>query len=71
MPSKEKSAAAEVSIYKFYKVEGDKLIRSRRECPRCGRGVFMAEHKNRNTCGKCGFTEFRRSDESKKQTSKS
>jgi len=31
----------------------------------------MAEHKNRNTCGKCGFTEFRRSDESKKQTSKS
>ena len=31
----------------------------------------MAEHKNRNTCGKCGFTEFRHSDESKKQTSKS
>ncbi|MGC2598224.1 MAG: 30S ribosomal protein S27ae [Nitrososphaeraceae archaeon] len=71
MPNKDKSAASEVAIYKFYKIEGEKLTRVRRECPRCGRGVFMAEHKNRNTCGKCGFTEFRRSDESKKQTSKS
>ena len=27
-------------------------------CPKCGPGVFMAEHKNRSHCGKCGFTEF-------------
>jgi small subunit ribosomal protein S27Ae len=71
LPNKDKSAASEVAIHKFYKIEGEKLTRVRRECPRCGRGVFMAEHKNRNTCGKCGFTEFRRSDESKKQTNKS
>lgn len=66
MPSKEKAASGEVSIYKFYKIENDKVIRGRRECPRCGKGVFMAEHKNRSTCGKCGFTEFRRADDSKK-----
>lgn len=29
-----------------------------RSCPRCGAGVFMALHKDRNTCGKCGYTEF-------------
>ena len=27
-------------------------------CPKCGAGVFMAKHKDRLTCGKCGYTEF-------------
>lgn len=27
-------------------------------CPKCGKGVFMAQHKDRVTCGKCGYTEF-------------
>ncbi|HZD34970.1 MAG TPA: 30S ribosomal protein S27ae [Nitrososphaeraceae archaeon] len=46
------------SVYKFYKIDGDKLTRNKRDCPRCGKGVFMAEHKDRLSCGKCGFTEF-------------
>ncbi|MGI0008262.1 MAG: 30S ribosomal protein S27ae [Nitrosopumilaceae archaeon] len=46
------------SVYKYYKVKGDKAERSRKECSRCGKGVFMAVHKNRQTCGKCGLTEF-------------
>ncbi|MEM2131594.1 MAG: 30S ribosomal protein S27ae [Candidatus Woesearchaeota archaeon] len=29
-------------------------------CPKCGPGVFMAEHKNRISCGKCGYTEFKK-----------
>ncbi len=29
-------------------------------CPKCGTGVFMAEHKDRLTCGKCGYTEFKK-----------
>jgi small subunit ribosomal protein S27Ae len=66
MPSKDKATSGEVSIYKFYKIENDKLTRGRRECPRCGKGVFMAEHNNRSTCGKCGFTEFKRANDSKK-----
>jgi len=45
-------------IYKFYKFENDVVKKVRRECPRCGKGIFMAEHKDRHTCGKCGFTEF-------------
>ncbi|NTV23403.1 MAG: 30S ribosomal protein S27ae [Nanoarchaeota archaeon] len=29
-------------------------------CPKCGAGVFMAEHKNRSSCGKCGYSEFKK-----------
>lgn len=48
------------SVWKYFKVEGDKLKRLKRECPRCGKGTFMAEHKDRVTCGRCGYTEFKR-----------
>ncbi len=29
-----------------------------RDCPKCGKGVTMAQHKDRVHCGKCGYTEF-------------
>jgi small subunit ribosomal protein S27Ae len=44
----------------YFKVEGGKLVRSRKHCPKCGPGVFMAEHANRVSCGKCGYTEFKK-----------
>ena len=28
-------------------------------CPKCS--SRMADHKNRNTCGKCGYTEWKKS----------
>lgn len=43
----------------FFKVEGDKINRIRKHCPKCGPGVFIAEHKDRFSCGKCGYTEFK------------
>ncbi len=61
-----KAAKGEVSVYKLYKVQGDKVTRTKRDCPRCGKGVFMAEHKDRLTCGRCGFTEFTHKDQTKK-----
>jgi len=45
--------------YQFFKVEGDRITRARKYCPKCGPGVFIAEHKNRFSCGKCGYTEFK------------
>ncbi len=58
------------AIHKFYEVVeekgegkakvGLKLQRKRKVCPRCGAGVFLAEHKDRYSCGKCGYTEFRK-----------
>ena len=43
----------------FFKVEGDRIDRIRKHCPKCGPAVFLAEHKNRFSCGKCGYTEFK------------
>lgn len=43
----------------LYEVEGDKVVRKRKACPKCGPGVHLAEHKNRTACGKCGYTEFK------------
>ena len=43
----------------IFKVEGDKITRLRRHCPKCGDGYFLAENKNRVSCGKCGYTEFK------------
>lgn len=45
-------------VWKFYEVAEGRLKKLRRECPRCGRGVFMAQHENRYTCGRCGYTVF-------------
>ena len=47
------------SIYKYYEIKDGKLIRKKRFCPKCGPGTFLAEHKDRWTCGKCGYTEFK------------
>ena len=43
--------------YKFYKIEGDKIIRGK-SCPRCGLGVFLMKAENRLYCGKCHYTSF-------------
>lgn len=42
-----------------YKVENNRVARGRRFCPKDGPGVFLAEHKDRFSCGKCGYTEFK------------
>lgn len=46
-------------ISSYYKVDGDSLSRTKKICSRCGKGVFMSEHKDRHACGKCGLTEFK------------
>jgi small subunit ribosomal protein S27Ae len=51
----------------FFKVEGDKINRVRKYCPKCGPAIFLAEHKNRLSCGKCGYTEFKGSGKPKPQ----
>ncbi len=53
-------AKGEQAKTKFYAAEGGKLKTLRRSCPRCGPGVFMAEHGDRWSCGRCGYTEFKK-----------
>ena len=55
---KSKSKHKKVQIWKLYKVEGDKVIRLRESCPRCGAGTFLARYKNRTWCGRCGWARI-------------
>ena len=41
----------------LYEVGGETLQRTHRSCPKCGPGVFLAEHKDRRSCGRCGYSE--------------
>ena len=36
------------------------LFGKRKHCPKCGKGVYLGEHKNpdRLVCGKCAYVEF-------------
>lgn len=63
---KHKKKKVKLAVLKFYKVDGtDKVTRLRKECPRetCGAGVFMAAHKNRTYCGRCGLTYILNAEE--------
>lgn len=51
-----------VKIWEKYNVEGDDVERTSNTCPRCGDGVFMADHGDRLTCGNCGFSEIKEED---------
>ncbi|MGA8302288.1 MAG: 30S ribosomal protein S27ae [Thermoplasmata archaeon] len=41
----------------LYDVKGETLTRTHKSCPKCGPGIFLAEHADRRSCGKCGYSE--------------
>ncbi len=45
-----------------YKIVEGKIVRIKKTCIKCGSGVFMAEHKNRSSCGLCGYTVFKKKE---------
>ena len=56
---KHKKKKVKLAVLKYYKVADDgKIQRLRRECPQpqCGAGIFMANHNDRQTCGRCSLT---------------
>lgn len=64
-PEKPKETKKETKrmISLYYKInEEEKLKRLRPFCPRCGPGYFMADHGDRYTCGRCGFTRYKRAE---------
>ena len=47
----------------LYDIQDDKIVRKKRTCPKCGEGTFLAQHKDRESCGKCSYTEFTKKEE--------
>ncbi|KAJ7970816.1 Ribosomal protein S27a / Ubiquitin family protein [Quillaja saponaria] len=55
--TKHEKEKVELPVLQFYKVdESGKVERLRKECPHCGPGTFMANHSDRDYCGKCNLT---------------
>ena len=54
-----KAGPAKGSKRSLYQVKGNSVTRMKKACPKCGPGVFLAEHKDRTSCGRCGYTEFK------------
>jgi small subunit ribosomal protein S27Ae len=42
-----------LAVLKYYKLEGEKVVRLRQMCKVCPPGTFIAEHKDRLYCGRC------------------
>ncbi len=63
---KERKKKVTPKLNTAYTKEGEGLKRTKRFCPKCGPGIFMAKHKNRETCGKCAYTEFSGKEKEKK-----
>lgn len=56
MPNSEKRGSR---AYTYYETKDGRLKRRLPFCNRCGRGYFMADHGDRYSCGRCGFTIFK------------
>ena len=51
--------------HKLYEISGSELKRKNKSCPKCGKGYYLAQHKDRLVCGKCGYTEFTKKEKKK------
>ena len=58
MAAEKKKGKKAMQVWKVYQVSGNKTERKNKFCSKCGSGIFMAKHKDRETCGKCGYTTF-------------
>lgn len=56
MGKKKRKPKKTSNVTKNYDAKGG-LKRKNKFCPKCGTGVFLAQHKNRLTCGKCHYME--------------
>ena len=56
--NKHRNKKLKLRVLQYYKVEGDTITRTRKECnnPMCGAACFMATHKDRYYCGRCHKT---------------
>tara|TARA_Y100000310_G_scaffold343533_1_gene451671 strand:- start:985 stop:1233 length:249 start_codon:yes stop_codon:yes gene_type:complete len=68
--SKEKPKKEGKKLSALYELSGDSITRKNRNCPKCGPGMFLGKHSNRQVCGKCGYTEFASKKEEVSEESK-
>ena len=61
LKEKTKFVLVAVKVYSWLTMVTELLVVNANQiCPRCGEGVFMADHGDRVACGKCGYTEMKK-----------
>ncbi len=60
MAAGQKKKSTSQGASRFYEAKGNGISRKNKSCPKCGPGYFLAEHKNRISCGKCHYTEMKK-----------
>ncbi len=55
----------------LYEAKGESLTRTHKSCPKCGPGTFLAEHADRRSCGRCGYSESKAAPPVKAKVGKS
>lgn len=58
MAQKSAKKGKSTNLSLLYTIEGGKIQRKNKSCPKCGPGMFLAKHKDRLVCGNCKYTEF-------------
>ena len=53
-----KAGGAKSGVWELFEKKGDVVSRKNKHCPKCGPGFFLAAHKDRHVCGKCGYVEY-------------
>ncbi|MHA1820018.1 MAG: 30S ribosomal protein S27ae [Promethearchaeota archaeon] len=43
---------------KLWEIKDGHIVRTNKTCPRCGPGVYLARHYDRESCGRCGYTRY-------------
>ena len=56
MAKKQRKKKKTSKRYALYEAK-DGLKRKNKFCPKCGAGIFLAQHKDRLVCGKCSYME--------------
>ncbi|HEY3274638.1 MAG TPA: 30S ribosomal protein S27ae [Methanocella sp.] len=59
-PAAKPKAKKNATKGRMYELKDGKAVKKSQTCPRCGDGVFLANHKDRQSCGKCGYTEYKK-----------
>lgn len=62
-----KKRKVKMAVLKYYKVEGDKVVKLKQMCKTCPAGTFVAEHADRLYCGRCHATYAKAVDSKKGQ----
>jgi len=57
MAKTKKKPKKPTQVWTLYESKGE-LKRKNKFCPKCGAGTFLGAHKDRLTCGKCGYMEM-------------